>query len=118
MNKKLQIKPDCHFYDSESNKWIWAYSTDLFQKEILSTQWVNIEDNLPEVKSAPGFGEYYESRLVLVAFLQNEKISYEVAKYTKGRDTVEGGFWESWYVPQADDVVENVIGWLPFSFYS
>jgi hypothetical protein len=22
------IKPDCHFYDDECKKWVWAYSTE------------------------------------------------------------------------------------------
>lgn len=27
-NKKLP-QPDCHFFDEEHNKWIWAYSKEL-----------------------------------------------------------------------------------------
>lgn len=80
--------------------------------------WVDIDKQLPNVEPADGFGEYYESQLVLVAFKQGGSIYYEVAKYTKGRDTTEGEFWSSWYVPQAEDIVLNVIAWIPFPFYS
>lgn len=81
-------------------------------------EWIDVSEKLPDVKPADGFGEYYESEIVLVAFNNGGRIMYEVAKFTKGRDTVEGEFWESWYVPQADDVVVNVVAWLPFKPYS
>lgn len=80
--------------------------------------WIDINDKKPNVESADGFGEYYESELVLVAFEDNRKIFYEVAKFTKGRDSKDNDFWESWYVPQAEDVVVNVVAWMPFPFFS
>ena len=80
--------------------------------------WIKTSKKLPDVEPADGFGEYYESSLKLVAFRHNDKIFYEVAKYTKGRDTTEGEFWESWYVPQAEDVVVGVIAWMDFPFFT
>jgi len=79
--------------------------------------WIDVNDKKPSVEPADGFGEYYESRLMLVAFKHNEKIFYEVAKFTKGRDTTDGEFWESWYVPQAEDIVQNVIAWREFPLF-
>ena len=80
--------------------------------------WVNIKEDLPKLEPADGFGEYYESELVIVAFKDKGKVFYEVAKFTKGRDTTDGEFWELWYAPQAEDIVNNVIAWFPFPFYS
>lgn len=81
-------------------------------------EWINVNKRLPKVEPADGLEEYYESKLLLIAFKHNGCVSYEVAKYTKGRDTEDGEFWESWYVPQAEDVVNNVMAWMPFPFYS
>lgn len=78
--------------------------------------WININERLPDVTPADGFGEYYESELVLVAFEHNGKIFYEVANFTKGRDE-DGEFWESWYVPQAEYVVVGVVAWMEFPFF-
>jgi len=79
--------------------------------------WINVNDKKPHVEPADGSGVYYESRLMLVAFKHNKKIFYEVAKFTKGRDTADEEFWESWYAPQAEDIVENVIAWMEFQLF-
>lgn len=81
-------------------------------------EWIKVEDRLPDVHPADGFGEYYESELMVVAFEWNNKIRYEIAKYTKGRDSSDDEFWESWWCPEAGDIVINVVAWAEFDKYN
>lgn len=83
------------------------------------SNWVKTKDKLPVViKNESSFSEYNESELVLVAFKHRDSIMYEIAKFTKGRDTTEGEYWHSWYCPAADDCVDNVIAWMPFEKFN
>lgn len=92
-------------------------NTDNSKNEIMSDKWINVNDEKPNVEPVDGLEGYYESRLVLVAFKDNKNIFYEVAKFTKKEDTAYAEFLEMWYIPQAEDVVVNVIAWMPFRLF-
>lgn len=79
---------------------------------------INSIHDLPNVKPAQGFGYYYESDLVLVAYDVGSNIHYELAKFTMGKDSEDEDMWESWYCPAAEDIVENVFAWMPFTKYN
>lgn len=83
--------------------------------------WISVKERLPDVEPASSFGEYYESKLMVVAYhtspLYRSEIHYELAKFTKGRESAEDDFWEDWYVPEADDTIENVVAWMEFEPY-
>lgn len=81
---------------------------------------INSEHDLPNVKPAMplDFGNYHESELVLVAYISGGKIEYELAKFTMGRDSEDEDMWQTWYCPAAEDIVENVFAWMPFTKYN
>lgn len=78
---------------------------------------INSQHDLPDVERAQGFGDYYESELFLVAYTSGGNIEYELAKFTAGRDSKDEDMWQSWYCPAAEDIVENVVAWMPFTKY-
>lgn len=34
INEIKNNKPDCHFYDEEEDKWVWAYSADSIENTL------------------------------------------------------------------------------------
>ncbi len=79
--------------------------------------WVKVTEALPPLKAVNGYSEseYFESDLVLCAYLHHAKIHYEIVIYTKGRYLETAEFWESWYIPAAEDVLQSdVIAWAEF----